>query len=179
MLAQARARLERLPVRLVQADARQVRLGERFDLVVALFHVLSYQEHDRDVIALLETAALHARGPVAMDFWYGPGVTSLGLERREARCELADRRVTRIATPNHDAQQRLVDVRYDFSSVDAAGRSESFSETHRMRYFLEDELTTFAAEAGLTILEFGTWTRAGPPSSRDFAAHFIAKPANL
>ena len=174
MLAQARIRLEGLPVRLVHGDARSVRLAERFDLVVALFHVLSYQEHDQDAVALLETAAVHASGPVFVDFWYGPGILNQGLERREARCELADGSVTRVATPTHDPERRLVDVRYDFTLVDASGRTERFSETHRLRYFFDDELLRFAAQAGLEVAELGTFAHAGRPSAHDFAAHLIA-----
>jgi SAM-dependent methyltransferase len=177
MLAQARVRLERLPVRLVHGDARRVRLAERFDLVVSLFHVLSYQEHDHDAIALLETAAVHASGPVVVDFWYGPGVLNQGLEQREARYDLAAGSVTRVATPIHDAKRRLVDVRYDFTVVDASGRTESFSETHRVRYFFDEELARFAAHAGLDRLELGTFTRAGRPSPDDFAAYLIARNA--
>lgn len=175
MLECAKRRLGDEPVRLVHADARYVRLDQRFGAVASLFHVLSYQERDEDVIALMRTAAVHALGPVVIDFWYGPGVLGQGLECREARSEDSDRRVTRRASPTHHAEKRLVDVRYDFSILLGSGEERRFSETHRMRYFFDDEIARFASAAGLERVELRTWHGSAPPSDRDFAVCLVAK----
>lgn len=39
-----------------EGDARSVRLGKTFDAVTSLFHVMSYQNTEEDVLAVLETA---------------------------------------------------------------------------------------------------------------------------
>ena len=67
MVAIAEARKSSLPEHLrgnvgfSAGDARSLRLGAQFDVVLALFHVASYQTTNDDVRAFLETARLHLR----------------------------------------------------------------------------------------------------------------------
>ncbi|MDL2264536.1 class I SAM-dependent methyltransferase, partial [Synergistaceae bacterium OttesenSCG-928-I11] len=57
-------------------DLRTLRLGETYDVVVALFHVLSYQNSNKDVLKMLATIKEHLspKGIALFDFWYGPAV---------------------------------------------------------------------------------------------------------
>ena len=56
MLTQAGAQREKLPplvrerLSFLEHDIRTIRLGEQFDVVVALFHVISYQTSNEDVL---------------------------------------------------------------------------------------------------------------------------------
>ena len=66
-------------------DAREVRLGNTFDAVISLFHVMSYQVLDEDILDIFATTKAHLKsgGVFIFDCWYGPGV-------------LTDRPVTRV-----------------------------------------------------------------------------------
>src|SRR5262249_40567820 len=79
MIAQARARTPsdlHHRVAFETGDVRTLRLGRRFDAVVALFHVASYQTTNEDLAAMLATVREHLApaGVFVCDFWYGPGV---------------------------------------------------------------------------------------------------------
>ena len=60
-------------LRFTQGDLRTVRLGERADAVISLFHVMSYQTSNADLTAAFATAREHlAEGGVFIfDCWYG------------------------------------------------------------------------------------------------------------
>ena len=57
-------------------DIRDIRLNQRFDVVIALFHVISYQTTNDDVTAAFQTARQHLNpgGIFIFDVWYGPAV---------------------------------------------------------------------------------------------------------
>ncbi|MGE5749408.1 MAG: class I SAM-dependent DNA methyltransferase, partial [Gemmatimonas sp.] len=82
MLEAAEARLSSLDPELASklsfssGDARTVRLGRKFDAVVSLFHVMSYQASNEDLVAAFRTAREHLRpnGVFVFDCWYGPAV---------------------------------------------------------------------------------------------------------
>src|SRR5262249_3328650 len=59
-------------------DIRGLRLARRFDAVISLFHVMSYQTTDEDFAAVLQTAANHlSLGAVFLfDVWHGPAVVA-------------------------------------------------------------------------------------------------------
>ncbi|MGA2463631.1 MAG: class I SAM-dependent methyltransferase [Thermodesulfobacteriota bacterium] len=60
----------------LEGDIRDIRLNKRFDAVIALFHVISYQTTNEDVTAAFETARQHLNsgGIFIFDIWYGPAV---------------------------------------------------------------------------------------------------------
>ncbi|MFZ3046063.1 MAG: class I SAM-dependent methyltransferase, partial [Desulfatirhabdiaceae bacterium] len=43
----------------IQGDIRRIRLSQRFDAVIALFHVMSYQTTNDDILAAFQTARHH------------------------------------------------------------------------------------------------------------------------
>jgi len=57
-------------------DVRTVRTEKTYDVVISLFHVMSYQSTNDDVNSAFETAARHLSlgGLFLFDFWYGPAV---------------------------------------------------------------------------------------------------------
>lgn len=56
-------------------DARNYRSDEKFDAVISLFHVMSYQNENEHIMGAFETAyhALNKNGLLVFDAWYGPG----------------------------------------------------------------------------------------------------------
>jgi predicted TPR repeat methyltransferase len=76
MLEFAASRVRRQNVSFSAGDTRTVRLGRRFDVVLSLFHVMSYQVTNDDLRRSFLTAGEHLgdRGPFIFDIWYGPAV---------------------------------------------------------------------------------------------------------
>lgn len=141
-------------------DARAVRLGTRFDAVIALFHVASYQASNDELGAMFATAAAHLRagGIFVFDFWYGPAVLTSPPVVRVKRLADGGRSLLRLAEPTLDANRNLVDVRYTvFVREQADAQLHEFEEIHRMRYLFLPELDLLLRGAGLRLAQAEAW----------------------
>lgn len=148
------------PPRLLEGDARTVRLETQFDAVTSLFHVMSYQNTEEDALAVLETARRHLKpgGCFLFDFWYGPGVLTDPPTERDRIMEDARTLVRRHARPVHHISDDVVDVHYDIRLTDkATGRESSLREVHAMRYWFLPELRYLARQAGFSRVAEGAW----------------------
>ncbi len=162
---------------LIQGDARTVRLGRKFDAVISLFHVMSYQNTEEDALAELITAREHLEpgGLFLFDFWHGPGVLRDLPERRERVLEDGDTRVRRLATPELRLCDNIVVVNYAVSICDLKnGRAVELNEAHSMRYWFIPELRHLAQQAGLRVVDAGGWPARRPPGLDDWNAWMIA-----
>lgn len=184
MIAKARGHRERLspPIRerltFEQADICDLRLGRQFDAVVALFHVISYQISDRDLIAAFATAKAHLRenGIFIFDCWYGPGVLTDPPASRIKTLSNGSKRLTRFAEPVMHVNQNTVEVNYRFELKDESSRTSSeFSEKHVMRYFFVPELFLALQTARLDPLAVTEWMSAHEPGCGTWSVAVVAK----
>ena len=81
-----------------RGDITTTRLERRFDAVLALFHVVSYQTTNPAVQALFANAAHHLKlgGLFFFNVWYSPAVTANCPELRVKRLQRADLAIIRI-----------------------------------------------------------------------------------
>ena len=178
MLARARQRFTGRAAEFFAGDARDFSLGRRFDAVVSLFHVMSYQATPGDFERALRAARRHLRpdGVFVFDFWHAPGVLA---ERPAVRVrEVANdhHTVHRVATPDMREEEHRVDVRYDFAVTDRHnGKRQELSETHRMRYFFVDEIDALAAACGFTVLSYREWMGERAPDAASWSACAILR----
>jgi len=162
---------------LLQGDARFVRLGKKFDAVVSLFHVMSFQNTEDDALAVMETAREHLQpgGLLLFDFWHGPGVLRDPPERRERMIEDGETQLRRVAVPEHRLSDNVVVVNYTVSIRDLKnGRTAELQEAHSMRCWFLPELRHLAKQAGLRGLDAGGWLTAQAPSLDDWNAWMLA-----
>jgi SAM-dependent methyltransferase len=126
-----------------QGDLREFRSGAKYDLVVSLFHVMSYQVTNQDLRSAFECARAHLDrgGLFVFDFWHGPGVLHELPESRQKTVADKNAEVTRRSTPNLDPSRNRVDVHFDIEmkSLDS-GQTKRFDETHSMRYLFIPEI---------------------------------------
>ena len=125
-------------------DIRSYQAGEAHDVVVSLFHVMSYQVANADVEAAMRTAAqaLRPGGLFVFDCWYGPGVLAEPPHVRIFRASEPGTEVLRISEPTHLPNENRVDVRYEII-VGSGGEECRLHELHSMRYFFWPELEMF------------------------------------
>jgi SAM-dependent methyltransferase len=161
----------------VEGDARGIRLGEQFDAVVALFHVVSYQRTDKDVAELLATAHAHLKpgGVFVFDVWHGPAVLNVGPSVRVARFADARTRVLRVAEPCLFPQENVVEVNYEIITEDiATGAVQTIKEVHPMRYFFAPEVGRFCRDAGFAMHGPWEWLTEREPELDTWSAYYAA-----
>ncbi len=182
MLTQAQARLADLAPDLAaqltfsQGDVRSVRLDQTFDVVLALFHVFSYQTTNADLLAAFATAKAHLKpgGILIFDIWYGPAVLRDRPALRVKRMEDDAIQVTRIAEPVMHPNQNWVDVNYQVFIRDKADQSvEELQETHRLRYLFQPEIELLLDQSGLKILAAQDWMSDQPMGFNTWQVCFV------
>lgn len=159
-------------------DARTVRLGEKFDAVTSLFHVMSYQNTEKDALAQLQTAKEHLveGGIFLFDFWYGAGVLTDPPTERDRTMEDSHTKVQRHARPVHKVNDNVVEVHYDIQLQNKKDNTtRRLQEVHTMRYWFMPELRHLAALAGFTVIAEGAWMQAGMPDKSTWNAWMAVK----
>jgi len=144
----------------LEGDIRDIRLKKRFDAVIALFHVISYQTTNEDVTAAFETARQHLNsgGIFIFDVWYGPAVLTVRPSVRIKRVADDQTEVTRLAEPVLYPNENQVDVHYHVFVRDLATQAVvELKETHAMRYFFKLEIERIADKAGFQCLHVEEW----------------------
>lgn len=184
MLAQARrhaaesACADRLTFE--QRDIRAPGAAGRYDVVISLFHVISYLTETPDIQTVFAAVSRHlqGRGIFIFDCWYAPAVLSQGPEVRVKRMEDEQYRLVRVAEPVRLPRENKVIVNYDmFIERKADHHIQHFTEEHPMRYFSEPELAPLLAAAGQEIVaceaDLGLGT---PPSAEHWGLTVVAQP---
>jgi SAM-dependent methyltransferase len=182
MLARARERHPTLiaggVLSFQQGDIRDFDLGEQFDVVIALFHVISYLPNDHDLGLTFASISKHLKpaGLFLFDYWYGPAVLADPPTHRIKTLENDEIEVTRVATPTLHPADHLVDVNYDMTIVEkSSGRLAEFSETHRMHYLFRPEIESLLVRQGLRPLEFREWLSEKEPDEKSWNGFVVAK----
>lgn len=178
MLSRALKRKEALPPEVAarlsfrRGDVRTVRTGEKYDAVVSLFHVMSYQVTNVDIAAAFETACSHlcSGGLFLFDFWYGPAVLTEMPEIRVRRLENEHIAVTRIAEPALNTSESTVRVDYSlFVKEKSTGKIEQAVESHYLRYLFLTELEHYLAKR-FVAPKFFEWMTESPLSVSAWSA---------
>ncbi len=159
-------------------DARTVRLGEAFDAVISLFHVMSYQTTNEDLAAAFTTVREHLApgGVFIFDCWSGPAVLSQLPAVAIKRLADDSTEITRIAEPVMHGMENVVDVNYTMLVTDrASGTTETFQETHRMRYLFVPEVELALAAAGMSLVTSREWMLETVPGEDSLAACFVGR----
>lgn len=136
-------------------DVRHFRTPERFDAVISMFAVASYQTENEDVISFFGTAYEHLRpgGVFVFDFWFGPAVLRERPQVRLKEVRCGDLRVVRVSEPRMDVLRSTVDVVFRVFVVERDD-FEEFEEIHRMRFFFASELTFMLRSVGFSDVFF-------------------------
>jgi SAM-dependent methyltransferase len=184
MLDQAFRRTDSLPgsasamLQFIQGDIRRVRLSERFDAVIALFHVISYLTDTQDIGSAFATVSHHLKpeGIFLFDAWYGPAVLT---DRPSIRVKrMADERteVIRIAEPVMHANENFVDVHYEIMVRNRQTcQVETLQEIHRMRYLFKPEVELLMHRCGLKLVDCFEWMSGRTPGCDTWGVCFVGR----
>lgn len=182
MLAQAKARWATLSsatrerLTFEAGDIRSVEIRQKYDAVVSLFHVMSYQTTDSDLLAAFAVArnSLLPGGLFLFDFWHGPAIAAEGPVRREKRIETDRVSAVRRTIPIWEKARDSVRVVYELEITDkSSGRTQVMEEEHLVRYLFCARLAGLSAQAGFSIVEWGEWLVGPPPRDDAFNVYGV------
>lgn len=157
MLSEARRKSfkKKFSIDFVKADIRDVDIKRKFDAIILMFAVLSYQTTNSDVQAVFKTIKKHLKpnGIFFFDCWFGPSVFSERATDRIKKINYGNGEIIRIAQPILDIMKNLVTVNYTVLKIHANQLLNMTKESHRLRFFFPQEICLFACEASLKILK--------------------------
>lgn len=160
-------------------DGRVLKLNEKFDVVISLFHVLSYQTSNDDLLNFLETATSHLNdgGICILDYWYGPAVLNIKPEKRTKTFQTNSISITRHANTTIDYISNVASVVFDIDVKDLNNQTyHKMHEIHPMRYLFSPEISLFAKIVGLKELHQAEWMKHDTkPSENSWAAYSVLK----
>lgn len=144
----------------LQDNINNLRLNKKFDVVISLFHVISYQTTNEELFLTFKTVFEHLvpGGLFIFDFWYGPAVLTERPESRKKVVENNSLKITRFSEPTIIPNNNRVDV--DFKLViteKSEQRSFEISEKHNMRYWFKPEIEYILKQIGFKVLKAEQW----------------------
>jgi SAM-dependent methyltransferase len=157
-------------------DITTISLGQQFDTVTALFHVVSYLTTNAQMLALFRNVHRHLKtsGLFIFDAWYGPGVANMKPEVRIKRVSDSSREVMRIAEPALRPNENRVDVHYSIYVRPLEERTFlKFEETHRLRHFSIPEMEFLSDSQGFKILSTEEFLSGKEPGPDTWACLFV------
>lgn len=159
-------------------DARNYRANQKFDTVISLFHVASYQNSNQDLNDYFQTANLHldCNGIFIFDAWYGPAVLTQLPESRVKILENNHLKIIRNANSEVDFNNNIVKVNYEINITSKANNSQhKILETHNMRYLFLNEVKMLCEKNNFKLLDYHQFLSKIPASKDSWGVCFILK----
>ena len=157
---------------------QELDLNKKFDVVTSLFHVMSYQNSNNELIKAFEVAKNHLKndGIFIFDFWYGPAVLKDPPVTRIKRLVNEKIKVTRIAESVVRPDENVADVNYDIFIKDMDSKKIiEKEELHKMRYFFDTELDLICKQVGFVIKQKYEWLSDKNPDFNSWNVVWIVK----
>jgi SAM-dependent methyltransferase len=154
MLSIAKAKKTKIPVDFFKADIRDFNLNKKFDAIVSMFAVMSYQTTNEDFEKALLSASRHLKpgGLFIFDVWFGPAVLTQKPCDRIKIIKNNDEKIIRLTRSKLDFMKHIVDVTFTVMRIRDKTTHELIEETHTMRFFFPMELELFFKKVGFQVL---------------------------
>jgi SAM-dependent methyltransferase len=159
-------------------DIRKIKLDRSFDVILSLFHVISYQTTNEDLKSTFENAAYHLKqgGGFIFDVWYGPAVISIKPTVRVKTINAMGIKLTRIAKPVLYEDKNIVDVNYTLFIENVADNSfQKINEKHTIRYFTTPEIMLFLNQYGFELIHSEEWLTGNMPSINTWGVCYLTR----
>jgi SAM-dependent methyltransferase len=159
-------------------DLRTIRLKKKFDVILSLFHVMSYQTTNLDLQKAFETASKHLnpKGLFIFDFWYGPAVEFNKLKIRIKKFDNESLKIVRIAEPTIHTKKHVVDIDFTiYIHEKKTKKIQKLQEKHSMRYLFEPEIKKLCIDNKFKLINFQEWLSGKKPGKDSWGVCMIAR----
>jgi len=145
---------------LICCKASEFKFDKKFDIIVSLFHVMSYQTENDELEKVFQNVSEHLTdgGLFIFDFWYGPAVLTDPPVVKIKRLEDDEVKITRITEPVMRYNENVVDVNFEVLIENKKTHQvDRLNEIHKMRYLFLPEIEMLADKTGLKMEKSYKW----------------------
>ena len=127
-----------------KGDVCKIKLSRKYDVVLSLFHVLSYQISENNINNFFKNARYHLKpnGIFGFDFWYTNAVNAQKPQIKLLELKKKGFKLIRLAEPSKDRSKNTISVNY---TVILKNLKKSFvnviKENHKVRHFSLSDLS--------------------------------------
>ena len=139
-----------------QGNITNTKMNKTYNVVLSLFHVMSYQTKNKQLEDVFENAAEHLNknGLFIFDFWYSPAVNVQKPSVRVKRVANDKIEITRIAEPVVMPNENRVNINYNIFVKSLLDKKiDIIKETHTVRHFSLLEIDIISEIYGFERLE--------------------------
>lgn len=156
-------------------DVCSFKLEEEFEVISALFHVVSYLTSVEQLQAAFASIRQHLQpgGLFIFDCWHGPAVLHQRPEIRIRRLSDDTTRIVRIAEPTMSIPDQTVNVDFQIF-VEEQGVWDEITENHLMRYLFAAEVESLLADNGMRLIHTEEWLTGSDPSDDSWSVVYVA-----
>ena len=135
-------------------EIKSLKLDQKFDLIISLFHILSYQKNNLEVKKFFELSKhLKKGGFFIFDFWNEEAVNFLKPSKTKLLVKKNNYLITRTSNPLWNKKKKSVLVKYKINIQNKRLINKNLYEEHLMRYFSLDELKNMLQKNNLKIIK--------------------------
>ncbi len=124
-------------LKFVKGDLLKYKSKIKFDIISALFHILSYQIKNSQIDKFFQNSAnmLNKKGIIIFDFWFKPGVINLKQPNKFRKIKNKNLKVIRLTNSIWFKKTNRIDDIHELLIFKKNKLIKNFKETHQMRYF--------------------------------------------
>lgn len=162
----------------VLGDISSFELSQQFDVVLSLFHVISYLTENKSLIDCFGRVHQYLKpdGIFMFDIWYSPAVYRQKPETRIKRLEDDTIEIIRLAESKMESDKNVVAVNFEVIIKDKTTQtSETITEEHLMRHFSIPEIKMLAGFTGFEVVLAEEFLTENSPSEDTWGVYFILK----
>jgi len=178
-IAKRKAKESNLFVKFYKSDIVEVNLKEKFDAIISMFAVMSYQTANPAIAGVCRVAKEHllSGGIFLFDCWHGPAVLTEKPSVRIKEVELNKKeRIIRFTEPILNIFSHTVETRFKVWKIQDGYLINETNESHLMRFLFPQEIKYFLEVAGFNKIEFCPFLELEKPlTAHDWNMAVIAK----
>lgn len=152
-----KARQKKLSIKFIQGDITDVNLYQKFDAVISMFAVMSYQTTNSALAKVCKNAKAHLvpDGLFIFDCWHGSAVLTEKPTMRIKEVKLDNKeKIIRFTEPILDAITHTVETRFKVLRIQDSYLISETNESHMMRFLFPMEIKYFLEVAGFKKIDF-------------------------
>ena len=159
-------------------DICKIRLKKKYDIVLSLFHVLSYQVSEININNFFENARYHLKsnGLFGFDFWFTNAVNAQKPEIRLIELKKKNFKLIRLAEPSKDYSKNTINVNYTVILKNLKNNLINIiKENHKMRHFSLSDLSRLCKKYRFKFLHIRELISNNKPSKNTWGVFCLLK----